>query len=130
MSSISAEPRDLALGDAGHAHGLHQVIDRAGGDALDVGLLNHRRERLLRHPPGLQEAREVGTLPQLGDLQLDSPSPGLPDPVAVAVAMVYAIRRALAVAGADQALDFQFHQALGGEADHLAQQIGVGTLFQ
>ena len=60
-----------------------------------------------------------------GDLQLDGPGPGLPDPVAIAVAVVYAIRRALAVAGAGPALDFQFHQPLGGEADHLAQQIGV-----
>ena len=27
---LAAQPRDLALGDAGHAHGLHQVVDRAG----------------------------------------------------------------------------------------------------
>ena len=33
--------------------------------------------------------------------------------------------RAFAVAGAGQAFDFQGHQALGGEADHLAQQIGT-----
>src|SRR5947208_6111447 len=31
---------------------------------------------------------------------------------------------------AGQPLDLQLHQALGGEADHLAQQVGVGTLFQ
>ena len=27
---LAAQPGDLALGDAGHAHGLHQVVDRAG----------------------------------------------------------------------------------------------------
>jgi len=32
----------LALGDAGHVHGLDQIVDRAGGDALDVGLLGRR----------------------------------------------------------------------------------------
>ena len=54
-----------------HAHGLHQVVDRAGRHALDVGLLDHRSQRLLGHPPRLQEAREVSPLPQLRDLQLD-----------------------------------------------------------
>ena len=32
--------------------------------------------------------------------------------------------------GAGQPLDLQLHQALGSEADHLAQKIGVGALFQ
>ena len=32
--------------------------------------------------------------------------------------------------GAGQPLDFQLHQALGREADHFAQKIGVGALFQ
>ena len=35
-----------------------------------------------------------------------------------------------AVAGASQALYFQLHRALGGEAYHLAKQIRIGTLFQ
>jgi hypothetical protein len=29
------------------------IIDRARGDALDKGFLDHRGERLLSHPPGL-----------------------------------------------------------------------------
>ena len=40
------------------------------------------------------------------------------------------LRTALAMGRAGQPLDLQLHQALGGEADHLAQQVGVGTLFQ
>ena len=36
---LLAEPRDLALGDAAHAHGLDQIVARARGDALDIGLL-------------------------------------------------------------------------------------------
>jgi hypothetical protein len=35
-----------------------------------------------------------------------------------------------AMHGAGQPLDLQLHQALRGKAHHLAQQIGVGTLFQ
>jgi hypothetical protein len=37
---------------------------------------------------------------------------------------------ALAVAGAPQRIGVQLHQALCGEADHLAQQCRVGTLLQ
>jgi hypothetical protein len=32
--------------------------------------------------------------------------------------------------GTGEPFDLQLHQALGGEADHLAQQIGVRALFQ
>ena len=58
------------------------------------------------------------------------PGPGLPIAVAVAVAVIDPIGAAFAMAGAGQALDFQLHQPLRGKADHLAQQIGVGTLLQ
>jgi len=36
----------------------------------------------------------------------------------------------LAVRGAGQRANLHLHQPLGGEADHLAQDIGVGRLFQ
>ena len=36
----------------------------------------------------------------------------------------------LAIGRPCQSLDLEFHQPLGGEADHLAQEIGVRTLFQ
>ena len=51
-------------------------------------------------------------------------------PVAIAVALRQPVRRALAIAGAGQALHLELHQPLGGKADHLAQEIGVGTLLQ
>ena len=81
---------------------LDQLVDRAGRDALHVGFLDHRRQRLLGHPPRLQEAREVAALPELGDAQLDRPGPGLPVAIAIAVAMVGSALAALAVAGAAQ----------------------------
>jgi hypothetical protein len=59
LVDVGAQTRDLALGDTAHPHSLNQVIDRAGGDALDVGFLDHRGQRLLGHPARLQEGREV-----------------------------------------------------------------------
>src|SRR5260370_20290030 len=41
-----------------------------------------------------------------------------------------ALRTTLAMGGTGQPFDLQLHQALGGKADHFAQQVGVGALFQ
>ena len=63
LVDLLAEPGNLAFGYARHSHGLDEVIDGAGRDALDVGLLNDRRQRLLAHAAGLQKARKVGAFP-------------------------------------------------------------------
>jgi hypothetical protein len=39
---LFAQAADLALGDAGHAHGLDQIIHPAGRDALDVESMQKR----------------------------------------------------------------------------------------
>jgi site-specific DNA recombinase len=106
---LGAEATDLALGDALQAHGADQVIDRAGGDALDIGLLDHRRQRLLGGPAGLQEGWEVGALAQFRDAQFDRPSPGLPVALTVAVALVHPLGAALAMGSAAQAFALQLH---------------------
>ena len=111
----------MALGDAAHPHRLHQVVDRAGRYALDIRLLDHGGERLLGHPARLQKAREVGALTQFGNAQLDRTGAGLPDPVAVAVALGQTLGVLLAVGRPGLAFDFQLHQPLGGKADHLPQ---------
>ncbi len=109
--------------------GLGQLVRRAGRGSLDAGLLDDRGERLLRHPPRLEEAREAGAFArgphaasrmgwaQLGDPQLDRASPGLPVPVAVAARMMPCVkpwpcsssdgRRALASGRALGAIDSQ-----------------------
>jgi site-specific DNA recombinase len=127
---LAAQPGDLALGDAGHSHGLHQVIDRARGDPLDVGFLDHSGEGLLRHSPWFKEAREVAALAELRNAQLDRAGAGLPIALAVAVAMGEAVGGASAVRRTGEALDLQLHQALRGEADHLAQEVSIGGLLQ
>src|SRR5467141_3166384 len=116
---LAAQPRYLALRDAGHAHRTDQLVDRAGRYALDVSFLDHRGERLLGHPPRLQEAREITAPAQLGDAQLDRTGARLPDPIAVSIAVIDPLGAALTVPGAGQALDLQLHQTLRGKANHL-----------
>jgi hypothetical protein len=94
---------------------------------VHVGLLDHRGEGLLGHPPWFEEAWEVAALAQLGDAQLHGAGARLPKAIAVAVALDQSLGALLAVNGAGQLLHFQLHQPLGSEADHVAQQIGVGV---
>jgi hypothetical protein len=112
-----------------HAHGLHELVDRTRRDALDIGLLNHRCERLLARTARLKEAGEVAALAQLRDLQVDRASTRLPEPFAVAIAAVGAFRTALSVGRRAQALRVELHEPLGHVLDHLAQQIAVGALL-
>jgi hypothetical protein len=48
LVDLLAQPVDLALGDAAHAERLDQVVDRAGGDALDIGFLSANALHLSR----------------------------------------------------------------------------------
>src|SRR6516225_10523577 len=59
LIDVLAQFRNLALRDAGPAHGLHQLIDAAGRHATDPGLLDHCDQRLLGGLAGLQKGREV-----------------------------------------------------------------------
>lgn len=43
--------------------------------------------------------------------------------------MVQALGTALSVAGAAQAIHFTRQQPVGGKPDHLAQQLGIGSLL-
>jgi hypothetical protein len=130
LVDLAAEPRHLALADAGRPHGLHQVVDGAGRNTMDVGLLDHSCQRLLGRAPGLEERREVAAAPQLGDAKLNSPGPSFPVAVPIAVALDQPIGAAFAVGGTGHTADFQFHQPLGGKADHLAQHAGIRAFRQ
>ena len=67
LIDLIAQPADLALGDAAHAHGFDQIVDQTGRYLVHVGFLYHRRERLLGQAARLQEGWGVAALPQLGD---------------------------------------------------------------
>src|SRR5882762_9429601 len=127
---LAAQPRYLALRDAGHAHRTDQLVDRAGRHALDIGLLDHRGQRLLGQPARLEKARKIAALAQLWDAQLNRPGAGLPITLAIPVAVGDPIGAAFAVRRTGQVLDFQLHQPMRREPDHLAQQISIGALLQ
>jgi hypothetical protein len=126
---LLAQAAHLALGDARHAHGLDEVIDRPRRDALNIGLLDHRRQRLLGHAPGFQKAREVAALPELRDAQFDRPGARLPVPVTISVALRPPRRVLLAIGRAGHSTDLQFHQPFGRKANHLAQKVRVRGLL-
>ena len=129
LVDVFTQAAHLALGDAIHPQRLHQIIDRAGRDALDVSLLDHRSQRLLSHPARFQKAGEVASLPELGDAQLNGPGARLPVTLAVTIALNKPRGRLLAVASTRQAADFHLHQPLGSKGDHIAQNIGVRGLL-
>ena len=129
LSSISPQA-DLAARNPAHSHRLSQISHRLGRHLLDIGRLNHRRQRILPHPPGLQEAGEVAPLPDSRDPELDGAGSGLPATAPVPVAMGDPIRRSLTTLPACQPMDLQLHQPAGGKADHLPQHLRIGTLFQ
>jgi hypothetical protein len=68
LVDLTAEPADLALRHAAGTHGFHQIAHRTRRDAVDVGFLDHRGERLLHRPARLQEALQVAARPRLRDL--------------------------------------------------------------
>jgi len=96
---------------------------------LDVRLLDHRGQRLLRHPARLEEAGEVGPSAQARNAKFHRARARLPVTLAVAVALHQPLGALLAVAGAGQAANLQLHQPLGSKADHLAQEVGVRGLL-
>jgi hypothetical protein len=112
---------------------FHSLLEpesaRAFRDAyLDIPL---RADRIL----WFFTANEIDTLRsslidrQLGDAQLDRAGSGLPVAIAVAVALGEAFGALFAISRAGQRTDLQLHQSLGGEADHLTQNVGVGGLL-
>lgn len=126
---LFAEPAHLTFGDAAHAHGRDQVIDRTGRDALDIGLLDDRRQSLLCHAARFKKAREIAACAKLGNAQLDCACPCLPVPVAIAVALGQSKTILLAIARAGLCADLQRHQLLGSKADHIPEQIGISALL-
>ena len=127
---VLAQLGDLALRDAGQAHRLHQFVDAAGRDAADPGLLDHRDQCLLGGLARLQEGREIRSLAQLGDAQLERAEPRVEAAVAIAVAVIEPIAGALVPPGADQPFDIGFHQNLQHRLRHGSQEIAVAALLQ
>src|SRR5436190_3508269 len=82
----SADPRHLAARDA-QPQRPHQLVNAPRGDTAHIRLLHDRHQRLLRALARLQKRREIAALPELRDLQLNLPSPRVPPPRPIPVAM-------------------------------------------
>jgi hypothetical protein len=90
---LGADPADLGLGDAGvHAQRPDQVIDLAGGGAMDIGLHDHPEQGSVDAPARLQQRGEERAFPELGNVQLDIASLGGQQPRAGTVAVRCATR--------------------------------------
>jgi hypothetical protein len=127
---LLADPAHLVLRDALDAERLGKGVDVAGAEAVDVGLLDHREQRLLMTPAGFQQAWEVAARPQLGDVELDGADAGVPLPLPVAVAVGQPGLRAFVGAGADQLGHLGVHQLLRQQLQAVAQKLGVRTLLR
>jgi hypothetical protein len=64
-SNFSHKRLTWLLEDAAHAQGLDQIVHRAGGHAVHLGVLDHGRWRPFRGSPRLQELGEVAALRRL-----------------------------------------------------------------
>jgi len=109
LVDLLAQLGDLRLGDARQAHGLDEVVHAPSGDAPDPRLLDHG-QGLLGGLAGLQEGREVASLAELGDAELERAEAGVERAVPVSVAVVGPLGAALVAAGADHALHVRLHQ--------------------
>jgi hypothetical protein len=117
--------RNLALGQRGDAELLDQLLHPPRRHAQQIRRGHHRHQGLLSTTAVLQQpVREIRTVTQLRNRQLDRAGPGVPLPRPVTVALVDPLIAALAVAGAAQRLDLGGHQRLSERLDHRPQQIG------
>jgi len=130
LVDLLAQAADLALGDAGHAQRLDQLVDRAGRDALHVGPPGS--------PPRAPSPRPGAAPGSPGSSCLfsawgcaappcrhGSPSPGRGSRCAAPAGSASARHTR-----PGQPLHLELHQPPSGKADHLAQKISVGGLLE
>src|SRR5439155_15241595 len=129
LVEAGADPRDLALRDP-QPQRLDHLIDLAGRDAGDVGLLHHTHQRLLAAPARLEEAREVTAAADLRNRQLDLTRARRPRAGPVAVAVRQPLLAALTALGADQLRNLHLHQLLHHPGQRLAQEVEPALLEQ
>ena len=126
----AAQRRDAVLGHPVDPQLLHQPVDLASRDAVDVRLQHNRNDRLLRAPPRLQKAREVrATRPLLRDQQLELPDPRLPRPRPIPIAMRQPGSGATSPSSAPtSARDLRLHQLARDQRDRLTHEILKPTI--
>ena len=92
LVNVLADPGDRGPGDPGLiAQGLDQVVDLARGDPFDPRGADHRVQGLVHPPARVEQGREEGSGPKLGNGELDLPGGGGHRLEALAVAPVGAL---------------------------------------
>jgi hypothetical protein len=121
---LAADPAHLALADPGlDAQGGDEVVDLAGGDAVDTGLHDDRPDRPVDPAPRLEQGREERARPQLRDAQLDVAGLGAEEPAPAAVAVGRPLVGPLVPAGADRLGGLELDQLLEDELHRVAQDV-------
>ena len=112
--------------DAGvDAHRGDEVVDGAGGDAVDVGLHDHRVERLVDAPARFEELGEERSLAELRDADLGVAGLRGQGARSGAVAVRDAVVGAFVAGGADLLGGFGVDQRLERLLGELADEVGA-----
>lgn len=127
---VLGEFGDLGFGEAIESEGLNEVVDVAGGDALDIGFTDDGDEGFLAASPGLEEpVGEVGAGTKLGDGEIDGADASIPSALAIAVAVVGPLGHPAAVGGSAAGIRFGAHE-LFCELGHQASEQVIAFALQ
>jgi hypothetical protein len=128
---LAADAAHLTFGDPRlDPQGLDQVVDLAGRHSVDVGLHDHRPQRLVDPPAGFEQGREEAALAELGDLQVHVPGLRRQQPGPVAVAVRGAALGALVRGSANLLGRLQVDQGLEHYLHRLAHEIEIAARTQ
>src|SRR5581483_9554069 len=120
-----AQARDLTLAQPCQPQGLDEIIDLARADAMDVGLLHDRDQRLFGPPAWLQQAGKIAAIAHAWHAERNRAHARVPLPFAVAVALPQPRRRALVPFGAQLLRHLQFHQRLTERLDAVPEEVDL-----
>src|SRR5207244_5439360 len=130
LVQVLADARDLALEDPVHTECLHQVIDAACGDALDVRLLDDGHQGPLSPFAWLEQRGKEAAIPHPRHAQLNGPDPRIPLPIPIAVALAQPGRGPLVAFGAEVLADLQLHQRLAQHTHAVPQELPIMVEFR
>ena len=123
LVDLLTDATHLRLGDAAlGAQRRHQGIDLAGGDAVDVGLHDHRVQGLIDPAARLQDRGNEAAGSQFGDLQREITHLGGEGAGAVAVAIPQALVGSLMALSTKEGGNLQLDQLLQAMACQLRDQ--------
>lgn len=117
---------DLRFRQGRDAEGVDEFLHPSGRDPPEqITRGDHGRQGSFGAFAALQQPiREIGSLPQLGDGDVEGADSGIEVAVSVAVAGVRPFVGALPVAGTTQCVGFGAHQGVEEHRQQLAQQVG------